>query len=234
MKTRIIILKPRVTATFAAVCVAALQCPRGRNVVMQEAVASATSKHFRLEDLRAELAVAVSEERYLEAASLRDELAMLESDEECAVLSANAQFYAVLRSRDPQAMDRCWLDGELAAASTRMYPGFPPCRGRREILQVWQETISDSTVRISDIRSVLLRGDASAVVTCTEQRWSELGDGDGHLKTVNAFEKGLDGRWRLAMHQAGPLVGADADSLLGQDYDEELEGFDEDVPGATG
>jgi len=101
-------------------------------------------------------------------------------------------------------------------------------RGREAILQRWQDTVSDATIRLASLRCILLRGGHSAVITLVELRSPNHEDA---LSATNIFEKGPDGCWRLSLHEARPDERHQLDSLCG---DEEEEFFDEDVPGATG
>lgn len=189
-----------------------------------------TPMHFRLEELKSDLAEAVCDERYSTAASLRDELAALESDEEGAVLSANAAFYSALRvkSGDPSILDDIWVDGPLAPQCTRAYPGFEKRIGREAILSLWSEVVADAHLELTSVRCVLLRGGLSAVVSCVEQRHPSSDE----LSSTNVFEKGIDGRWRVILHQGEPL--ASTREAAQEDSEEDEQYFDEDVPGATG
>ena len=211
---------------------------RARALRAQSSADDATTMHFHLEDLRVNLAEAVHSENYSAASRLRDELAALERNEECAVLCANAAFYEALRSRDGDALEAIWADGPLGASCTRSYPGFPPLRGRVDILRCWREVASDAHLELSSLRCVLLRGGLSAVVTCVERRRTRNGiiggyGGDADLSSTNIYEKSeAVGRWRLVLHQAEPARGSALASSMSEEEEEEC--YDEDVPGATG
>jgi hypothetical protein len=198
----------------------------------------ATATHYRLETLKAELTEAIRDERFTAAARFRDELSALESEAEGQVLSANAAFYAALRSHDENVLHDYWPDSPLAACSTRSYPGFSLRRGREAILGTWREVVSDRGLELASVRCVLLRGGISACVTCVERRHTSAFEGT--LLTTNIWEKDTSsgGRWRLSLHRAEPMADGDAAATQNGGHAarlvEEESYFDEDVPGATG
>jgi ketosteroid isomerase-like protein len=163
----------------------------------------ASTSSDRAIEVKALLAAAIGREDYGTAATLRDELATLQLDDEVAVLQANEAFYEAFSARNLEAMEAMWVsegDGAVCA-----HPGFPPLRGHRAIIDSWQQIFSDSNMQLKaeNVRCLLLSGGLSAVVTCVERI---EGAGDNALTATNIFEKGTDGRWRMVLHQAGPLV----------------------------
>ena len=195
-----------------------------------------TLMHRKAEELRADLAEAVAVEHFELATRIRNELTSLEQDERLAVLDINERFYAALRQHDEEAMESLWADGSLAADCHRSYPGFPTSCGRDAILRTWLDVTSDRHTQIGDLNCKLLRGGV-AVVPCSEWRLGWVLDGsvaaptnadDDMLCTTNVFEKGLDGRWRLILHQACPRSTEIERADDAVDYDAS------DFPGATG
>ena len=242
--TRSLSSRPRMLftrLTGVALCAfAAVQnCRRAKLQPCMLSGDDATATHYRLETLKAELAEAIRDERFTAAARFRDELSALESEAEGQVLSANAAFYAALRSHDADVLHDYWPDSPLAACSTRSYPGFSLRRGREAILGTWREVVSDRGLELASVRCVLLRGGSSACVTCVERRHTS---GEGTLLTTNIWEKDTSsgGRWRLSLHRAEPMADGGAAATqkaigghAARMVDEESY-FDEDVPGATG
>ena len=229
----------RLTGVALCACAAVQNCRRAKLQPCMLSGDDATATHYRLETLKAELAEAIRDERFTAAARFRDELSALESEAEGQVLSANAAFYAALRSHDADVLHDYWPDSPLAACSTRSYPGFSLRRGREAILGTWREVVSDRGLELASVRCVLLRGGSSACVTCVERRHTS---GEGTLLTTNIWEKDTSsgGRWRLSLHRAEPMADGDAAATqktigghAARMVDEESY-FDEDGPGATG
>lgn len=193
------------------------------------------------EAMRAALREALAVEHYGVAAELRDDLANLQNDDaRVTVLDANEKFFAALRKHDETSLAAVWPEhGPLASECSRAYPGFAPLRGRERILDCWRQTTSDRHTQVGDLHCVVLRGGASAIVTCVEWRLGWLLDGsaampadeDDTLATTNLFERAADGSWRLVLHTAWPLaLGAGSDA----DDGDEVEYDADDFPGATG
>ena len=100
-------------------------------------------------------------------------------------------------------MSDLWrADGDSVVCS---HPGFPPVIGHSRIMSSWKQVFSgiDDQIQPLDVHVRLLQGGASALVTCTEQ----IGDSSSSkLIATNLFEKSNDGRWRMILHHAGPLM----------------------------
>lgn len=158
--------------------------------------------------IEVQLAAAVIREDYLTAATLRDELATLLLDDEAAVLQANTAFYEAFSSCNVDALAELWVRGDRA---TCIHPGFAPLRGHDDVLESFAQVFSSNppmTISADGVRCVMMSGGRAAVVTCFER--AEYGDAgpDATLTATNIFEKsaGTSGKWRLALHQAGPVM----------------------------
>ena len=167
---------------------------------------TAAAKLSRLDALQGKLDDAVRGEDYAAAARLRDEVAALQLDEEMGVLAANAEFYVAFSQRDQNMMERVW---SADASVSCLHPGFPPLHGSEAVHDSWRQIFSGSEMRVrpDDLRCMLLPGQRAAVVTCVERVVAENGSSGGNaLAATNLFVKDGDERWRMALHQAGPLV----------------------------
>ena len=166
---------------------------------------SPTARYDRVNALKKALDVAVDKEQYEVAAKLRDELNAFSLDDEVAVLQANTAFYDAFTSGDLAVMEELWVS-EMEDAAVCTHPGFSHIRGHAAIIDSWREIFRDAKMKITpdNVHCTMLRGGLSAVVTCTERVGT--GDGENALTATNVFEKGGDGRWRMVLHQAGPVV----------------------------
>ena len=149
-----------------------------------------------IEQLRSDLDVAVSCEEYSRAATLRDELDRLMMDDELSALAANTEFYSAFSAGDLKRMEALWAKGDGCACS---HPGFAPIHGYSAVMESWGAILSGKEMGIQPerVRCILVGG--SAVVTCIEKL------GDNSLTATNVYAK-ADGKWRMVLHQAAPLM----------------------------
>ncbi len=119
------------------------------------------------------------------------------------VAAANDAFYAAFQSADVDAMADVWDDVQPESL-TCIHPGWPPLRGREQVLRSWSALMATTDVQfvLSDT-TVAVEGEI-AVVTCTENVLSGAG-GAGAAVATNVFRL-REGRWRLQVHHAGPLL----------------------------
>ena len=123
------------------------------------------------------------------------------------VEAANAAFYAAFEQADVDAMAQVW-DDEQPEALTCIHPGWPPLRGRTQVLRSWSALMATTEYIqffLTDV-TVAVEGDI-AVVTCTENVLTAVAveDGAGAAVATNVFRRRSDG-WRLQVHHAGPLL----------------------------
>jgi hypothetical protein len=94
-------------------------------------------------------------------------------------------------------MERLWA---RQAPVTCIHPGWGPLTGRAEVMASWRAILSDpdpTNIMCHD-DTAFLHGDV-AIVLCEEDL------SGGRLAATNLFVREA-GEWRLAHHQAGPLV----------------------------
>ena len=113
------------------------------------------------------------------------------------VLATNQKFYAAFAERDREAMQALWA---TSCPVVCIHPGWPPIRGRKEILASWGRIFEDqSAPRIRcEAPTVAVIGD-SATVVCRERL------GNAVLVATNVFVR-EDDRWCLAHHHASALA----------------------------
>ena len=126
---------------------------------------------------------------------------------EAQVEAANTAFYRAFEQADVDAMAEVW-DDEQPEALTCIHPGWPPLRGRSQVLRSWSALMATTEYIqffLTDV-TVAVEGDI-AVVTCTENVLTAvaLDDGAGAAVATNVFRRRADG-WRLQVHHAGPLM----------------------------
>jgi ketosteroid isomerase-like protein len=113
------------------------------------------------------------------------------------VLAANDRFYAAFAERDFAAMDAVW---ETDTAVVCIHPGWPPIRGRKEILASWRSIFdNDESPPIRCEAPTVQRHADAATVVCRERLGGTV------LVATNVFVHGADG-WRMVHHHASALA----------------------------
>jgi ketosteroid isomerase-like protein len=167
---------------------------------------SAVDRHVRLTVAKKELQDAIRSEQFSDAARLRDIIASLQLDEEVAILSANTKFYTSFSDCDKHAMGELWADDDSICC---MHPGFPPLRGKDQVMDSWEQIFTSQEppkVSAESLQCNIQRGGTTAVVTCIER----LRNGRASaMSATNVFEKDTTGKWRMVLHQAGPIMTGD-------------------------
>ena len=113
--------------------------------------------------------------------------------EECLFL--NEAFYQAFRDCDINAMASLWVADSPAVC---IHPGTSAIFGREIILESWRQIFSNAQnprITCHGARAEMM-GDV-CLVTCHEDLPG------GPLMASNLFVR-EDGRWRMALHQAGP------------------------------
>jgi ketosteroid isomerase-like protein len=131
--------------------------------------------------------------------------------EQAAVEAANTAFYAAFEEADVDAMAQIW-DDEQPEALTCIHPGWPPLRGREQVLRSWSALMANTDYIqffLTDV-TVAVEGDI-AVVTCTENVLTGVTEsgGAGAAVATNVFRRRSPHGWRLQVHHAGPLLTGD-------------------------
>ena len=139
-----------------------------------------------------------------------------------AVLAANAALYDAFESADLDLMEALWLEGPHAEDVICVHPGWPPLRGRGQVLRSWAMIMANTT----NISFVLTDVDATvdgdiAVVTCAENiltgmpeeaqlspALASAGLAGGRVAATNVFRRTPTG-WRLWVHHASPVLGVE-------------------------
>jgi ketosteroid isomerase-like protein len=113
------------------------------------------------------------------------------------VLSANRAFYRAFAGRDMQAMESLWAnEGPVAC----IHPGWDALRGREAILASWRGILANPAAP-----AVICRNETAhllghvAFVLCHEAL-------DGAVLIATNIYVREKGRWRIALHHAGPLA----------------------------
>jgi ketosteroid isomerase-like protein len=141
-----------------------------------------------------------------------------------AVLAANSALYDAFEAADLDLMEAVWLDGPHAEDVICVHPGWPPLRGRAQVLRSWAMIMANTT----NISFVLTDVDATvdgevAVVTCAENILTGMPEGaqestalasaalsGGRVAATNLFRRTESG-WRLWVHHASPVLSVSED-----------------------
>ena len=149
---------------------------------------------------------------------------MSNAEEERAVLFANAALYDAFETADLDLMEAVWMDGPGADDVICVHPGWPPLRGRAQVLRSWAMIMANTT----NISFVLTDIDATvdgdvAVVTCAENILTGMPEdaelstslaatalSGGRVAATNVFRRTASG-WRLWVHHASPVLSVTED-----------------------
>lgn len=136
-----------------------------------------------------------------------------------AVVAANAALYDAFEAADLDLMEAVWLDEPHADDVICVHPGWPPLRGRGQVLRSWAMIMANTT----NISFVLTDVDATvdgdvAVVTCAENILTGMPEvaqqstamaatalSGGRVAATNVFRR-TDTGWRLWVHHASPVM----------------------------
>lgn len=149
---------------------------------------------------------------------------MTNAEDERAVLFANAALYDAFETADLDLMEAVWMDGPGAEDVICVHPGWPPLRGRAQVLRSWAMIMANTT----NISFVLTDIDATvdgdvAVVTCAENILTGMPEAPelstalaatalsgGRVAATNVFRRTASG-WRLWVHHASPVLSVTED-----------------------
>lgn len=113
------------------------------------------------------------------------------------VRTANERFYEAFSHRDLAAMEEVWAQGPTP---TCIHPGWPPVRGRDEILSSWKAVFEqDATTKVAFENPTVTLTDRMAIVVCRERVGAAV------LVGTNVFCE-EDGRWRIVHHHSSMLA----------------------------
>lgn len=116
--------------------------------------------------------------------------------DEDALLAANAAYYRAFAARDLAAMEAVWAEDGV----TCVHPGWPVLIGRAPVLGSYRDIFRNPSQEAVTAREERLVVDGvDGRVFCVEEV------GGGLLLATNWFRL-IEGRWRLAHHQASPLA----------------------------
>lgn len=129
------------------------------------------------------------------------------------VLAANERFYDAFAGRDADAMDALWAERSAVAC---LHPGWPPIRGRDEVLASFRSIFDndDSPPIRCESPTVTLHGDVAATIVCRERI------GNAVLVATNVFVREAD-QWRMSHHHASPIARVPPTPELDPDLDPE-------------
>ncbi len=133
-----------------------------------------------------------------------------------AVEAANAALYDAFERADVDAMAQVWVGGALASSAWCVHPGSAPVVGRDAVLRSWTLLMANTAYIQFVLTGVTVRVDGDhAVVTCTENVLTAHSDesdlGGGAAVATNAFLR-EDGRWRVWLHHASPILGSEQEA----------------------
>ena len=116
---------------------------------------------------------------------------------EADVSAANERFYQAFTNRDLAGMEQMWAEG---STPTCIHPGWPPVRGRDEILASWKAVFEqDARTKVGFENPAVTLSESMAIVVCRERI------GPSVLIGTNVFRL-EQGRWRIVHHHSSVLA----------------------------
>lgn len=133
------------------------------------------------------------------------------SRDDQAVRTANTALYTAVEHGDLDLMEAVWLNGPEAEGVLCVHPGWPPLRGRAEVLRSWAAIMAGTPYIqffLTDV-AVQVSGDV-AVLTCLENTLTggedpATGLSGAKVAATNVFRR-TPGGWRLWVHHASPVL----------------------------
>jgi ketosteroid isomerase-like protein len=132
------------------------------------------------------------------------------------VLATNRAFYSALEAGDLDAVREIWVPGP---DSVCVHPGTAPIHGTAAVLRSWamvmasmsyvQFFLTEVEVSVSgeppEVAAVTLSENILVAGETTPQAQFQ----GAHARAVNVFTR-TDGRWRLWLHQAAPVLSGES------------------------
>jgi ketosteroid isomerase-like protein len=116
--------------------------------------------------------------------------------DEASLLAANAAYYRAFVAADLDGMAAIWADDEICC----IHPGWPPIFGREPVLASYRDILRNP------MQEPVLRRSERALISGSEGRIVCIEMvGQAALVATNGFRL-VNGVWRLAHHQASPLM----------------------------
>lgn len=132
-----------------------------------------------------------------------------------AITELNAELYSAVETGDMDRLAGVWIEDPYSASVTCIHPGWPPLRGRDEVLRSFAVIMANTAYIqffLTDVH-VEVTGDM-AVLTCAENILTSVGEDDdaassrlagGRVVATNVFRR-TSGGWRLWLHHGSPVI----------------------------
>lgn len=125
---------------------------------------------------------------------------------ELSLRQSQVRFYEARSGRDMDAMSDLWSEDSDVRC---VHPGMPAAEGRREVLASWERHFSvpvpsspssPNLFAVAPGRVQVEIHGTIAVCSCAETT-----GGGGRMEAVSVYKR-EGGRWRMTLHQAGPVM----------------------------
>lgn len=144
------------------------------------------------------------------------------SEDARSIEAANTSFYTAVETGDLDLLEALWVNGSQAEDAVCVHPGWPPLRGRSEVLRSFAVILANTPYIQFFLTDVDVRVTADvAVLTCVENILTGLPGGEepgeeplgfagGKVVTTNVFRRTRAG-WRMWLHHASPVLADEED-----------------------
>jgi ketosteroid isomerase-like protein len=132
-----------------------------------------------------------------------------------AITELNAALYAAVEAADLDRLNEIWVDDDLAKTAHCVHPGWPPLRGRDEVLRSFAVIMANTSYIQFFLTDVHVEVNADmAVLTCEENILTSVGEEEntassrlagGRVVATNVFRRTPAG-WRLWLHHGSPVI----------------------------
>jgi ketosteroid isomerase-like protein len=125
---------------------------------------------------------------------------------EFGVRKSQSEFYEAFSNGDIEAMSNVWSDTSQIRC---VHPGMASVEGRKAVMESWKRYFSvpvppsassSSFFTIEPERVQIEICGLIAICSCVERT-----QGGGQLEALNIYKR-EDGRWKMTLHQAGPVM----------------------------
>lgn len=160
---------------------------------------------LRLPLMEAELASRIKESEK-EDEDLQTAITDAKTAAEFGVRKSQSEFYEAFSNGDIEAMSNVWSDTSQIRC---VHPGMASVEGRKAVMESWKRYFSvpvppsassSSFFTIEPERVQIEICGLIAICSCVERT-----QGGGQLEALNIYKR-EDGRWKMTLHQAGPVM----------------------------
>jgi ketosteroid isomerase-like protein len=131
---------------------------------------------------------------------LKEEISNAKTAAEFGVRRAQSEFYEAFSTQDIEKMESVWSDEDSSVRC--VHPGMEAIHGKDVIMQSWMQVFQGKSFPIGPTRVKIDICGKTALCSCIEEPPGGTGP---QLEALNVYRR-EDGRWRMTLHMASPII----------------------------